>query len=334
MSATAIVESVWSNAQNLAAQYQSTATSNLNAAIGAAGGVAPSVGSVSFGGAFNVVEPPVNIPMNAQAAGFEQFRETWTETINDLTTRFRDFIVEYMPNETPYIDAAQQWLNSAITNGETGLIRTVEDQIWQRQRDRITKDSARAESEIIDSWASRGFAMPPGAAIHAVGLAKQQSRDLIAEAASKVAIAQAELEQKNMQFAVENSIKLWTGAMGAAGEYIKAIATGPQAAGQIIPSITDSQAKLISAASSYYNARISVQELALKASLPSSQWAHESAIKDADIRMQFIAEKVKAAIGAAQIAGTIASSALNALHASASASDSSSLNHNWSGELN
>ena len=62
----------------------------------------------------------------------------------------------------------------------------------------------------------------------------------------------------------------------------------------------------------------------MKASLAPAQWTQDVNIKNGELVMQFVEEKVKAAVEAARVAGTIAASALNSLHASASISGSDS----------
>lgn len=74
---------------------------------------------------------------------------------------------------------------------------------------------------------------------------------------------------------------------------------------QLIPSITDSQAKLIGAANEYYRSRISVvEELKLKASMPAAEWDQQARLKNAELVMQEIKAKVDAAVSAAQSLGT------------------------------
>lgn len=328
----ALVSQIYSNAQQSASTFAGQAQSNLSSAWSVGGTSAPQVTPASFYFSPNVVEPDVYIPTTAERAGFEAFREIWEETIADLSGRFTSFITEYFPDDTEYINETQKWLYDTIANGGTGINPAVEEQIWERERARIVREANRAEQSVIGSWAARGFPLPTGAAAHALHIVRQEARDKIAEASSKVAITQAELEQKNVQFAVEHSIKLWSGAMEAASKYIAAIATGPSAAGQIVPSITDSQSKLISAASQYYNSRIAVQELRLKSGQIPAQWYQDANLKNGDLQMEYVKTRVQAATEGARVAGTMAAAALNALHASVGINNSSGVNFSYQGE--
>jgi hypothetical protein len=242
--------------------------------------------------------------------------------IDQLAGLFTGYIDKYLPDESDYLIQAQNWIAKAIRDGGTGINPLVEDQIWQRERQRILNDAARAEEDNLASWAARRYPMPPGAAMYQTLQIRRDAQDKIAESSRALAIKQMEIEIENTKFAVENAIKLYGTAMAAASDYIKAMAIGPQSGMQLIPSITDSQSKLIAAANEYYRSRISVEELRLKASLPSAEWEQQARVKSAELLMAEIKARVDAAVSAAQSIGTQAASALNSLHASASVSGS------------
>lgn len=229
-----------------------------------------------------VLEPMVNIPMNAEAASVERFNEMADLVIDKLAGLFRGYISEYFPSECQYMEKAQQWVCRVLTTGGTGMSRSVEDQIYQRDRARVLGEATRATETILASFASRGYPVPPGAAQHQAYLVQTEAQRQIASASRDVAIKQAEIEIENVRFAVDKAIGLYATAIGAAGDYIRAMAIGPQAGMQIVPSVTDSQSRLISAASDYYRARISVKELELKAKVPNAEFQQAASMKRAD----------------------------------------------------
>lgn len=100
--------------------------------------------------------------------------------------------------------------------------------------------------------------------------------------------------------------------------------------------MTDSQSRLISAASDYYRSRITTKELELKAVMPNAECQQQANSKNQDAQMQTIRNKVDAAIEAAKALRTQISALLNALHTSASisAGDSYSrgVSYSYSGE--
>lgn len=282
----------------------------------------------------NVVEPSVEIPYSAEGASLATFYELSTAVINQLAGLYTGWITEYLPNETPYFESAQRWLENAITNGGTGINPAVEAQIWDRDRSRILKEADRAEAEITQSWAAKGYPLPPGAATWQILQVRKDAGDKIAQASRDVAIKQAEIEIENTRFAVKQAVDTWQGAMNAAADYIKALSVGPNSAMQVIPSVTDSQSKLINAAGDYYRARIAVEELRLKASMPAAEWEQQARVKNAEWVMEQIKSQVSAAIAAAQSVGTQAAAALNSLHGSTGVSNSTndSVNYSYSNE--
>lgn len=336
--ARAAVDRAWSLATRTAEMKSKTSDDLFDKALGAAG-KASSMTAAKFTFSPNVIEPPVAIPELAEGATMEVFNAWWTNINDALTQNFAWFIDKYFPNECDYLGKVQQWICKTLTEGGTGMAPHVEDQIWQRDRARLLKDAQRTKREVLTTFAARGFPLPPGAAAGAVSLVMSETQDKIAQASRDVAIKQAEIEIENVRFAVDKAIGLYSAAIGAAGDFIKALAGTTGNMSQLIPSITDSQSKLISAASEYYRARIAVEELRLKAAMPEAEWAQQAATKNLEAEMQALRNRVDAAIAAAQSLGTQASAALNGLHASATITGSgsaqlgTSFSENWSKDI-
>lgn len=325
-----VFNAAWDRAQNAA----SASSSNFSAAL-TAGGAGAHMNSASVTFDSTVVEPSVFIPTNAEAASVAKMTELSDAVIDKLAGLFSGYMGEYFPNECGYLEKAQRWICDTIENGGTGLPPHVEDQIWQRDRSRVLEETNRARDEVFASFAARGFPVPPGAALHAIRLSQTEASNRIAQQSRDVAIKQAEIEIENIRFAVDKAINLYGTAVAAASDYVKALSVGPTSAMQIVPSITDSQSRLISAAGDYYRARIAVKELELKAHLPSAEFEQSARIKNGDWLMQMIRNKVDAAISAAQALSTQAAAALNGLHASTSlgASSSNSVGYSYGGDV-
>ena len=283
----------------------------------------------------SVIEPTVNIPINAEGASVERFEEFSGMVIDKLAGLFGGFMTEFFPNECGYLQKAQQWICDALTNGGTGIKPHVENQIWQRDRARVLADVKRAGDELLAAFAARGFPLPPGAATHAMHLTQFDGQNKIAQASRDVAIKQVEIEIENVRFAVESAISLYGSAIAAASDYIKALSIGPTAAMQVVPSVTDSQSRLIGAASEYYRARIAVKELELRATLPNAEMDQAARAKRGDWQIALVHARVRAAMAAAQGLSSQAAAALNGLHASASigGSSSTSVGYSYGGDV-
>lgn len=262
------------------------------------------------------LEPQVYIPKTATGVDNVLFNETYRKIFTDLVGSFEDFFTRYFPNEGDYLAKAQQWL-SDVLDGKTGLPTAVEDQLWQRERSRVLTDAARASEELTASFASRGFPLPPGALQHGQHLLQSDAQNRIAQSSREVAIKQAELINENMKFAVKEALDYRIKAVAAAGEYIKVLALGPELAVKLATTAVGAQAQLISAASSYYNARIGVEELQLKANMFNAGEQNETlrnAVREFSQRLRAQTDTLSAA---AKSLGDQAAAALNSLHASA-----------------
>lgn len=282
-----------------------------------------------------VAEPMVNIPTSAEGASLTVFEDVWENIVDKLSVMYAGYMEKFFPNECNYLQHAQQWICNAITQGGTGINAHIEEQIWQRDRARILRDAARAESELVGGYAARGWPLPTGAMQAGIANLQMDTLDKVAQASRDVAIKQAEMEVENVRFAIERAIGLYGVAIGAAKDYVVALSSSVGTPAQLLPSITDSQSRLISAASSYYQSRIAAKELKLKAAMPNAEWQQQANVRNLDAQMQSIQNMVNAAVEAAKALSTQAAAMLNALHVSSgtSASGSHSVSYGYSGEV-
>lgn len=93
-------------------------------------------------------------------------------------------------------------------NGGTGLAPAVENAIYERARGKNDADARRVRDAAYQEAAGRGFTLPTGALMAAVQVARQSGADNNARAATEITVLQAEMEQKNLQFAVTTSLNL------------------------------------------------------------------------------------------------------------------------------
>lgn len=279
--------------------------------------------------------PKVDIPREAESASVRKFDEFAEKTINRLAELFSGYLSRYFPNDCAYLKHAQLKLCEMLTQGGTGINPVVEDQIWQRDRARVLNEVNRAGREVLATFAARGFPVPPGAALHQMNMIQQDAQNKIAQASRDVAIKQLEIEVENVRFAVDKAISLYQVAIAAAMDYIKALAIGPQLAAQVVPSVTDSQSRLIGAASDYYRAQLQALEIVQRHKVADAEIEARGNEKSADLEMQRIGNRLQAMMEYAKSVATQASAALNALHASAgvSASGGTSVSYTYGGEV-
>lgn len=150
---------------------------------------------------------PINIPIEP------------TITIPSFTAILPDVSSISPPNltftwaaESPYSDtlltALKTELLSRIQNGGTGLNPVVEQAIYDRARDRDRRDSLTAEDEVLRAQTARGWSRPSGSAFAALEEVVQKSQDKISELNREIMIKQADLEQKNIEFAIQTTLAL------------------------------------------------------------------------------------------------------------------------------
>jgi hypothetical protein len=103
--------------------------------------------------------------------------------------------------------------------GGTGIKPEVEDAIYARAQAKNDAEAQRVQTAILSDSAARGFTLPTGAVFSAMNRARQDAANNNAKAANEIAIAQAEMEQKNLQFAVTTSNGLRQTMLSAALNY-------------------------------------------------------------------------------------------------------------------
>ena len=292
-----------------AAQSEAYGGQAVNAATGKPEIRAPKIDSTSTPSA-----PNVAIPSRTSGVDTAVFESTYDRIIEDLSDRFADFFVRFFPINQNLITAVETWLQNAI-NGGTGVNPTVESKIWQRDRDRITSEFSAAQEESTAAWAAKGFPLPPGAAVANIADMARKRSEAIAASSRDAAIKAWEIEVENVRFAIAQAIDYRTKAIAAAGDYIRALSVAPNLASSLSTESSGAQARLISAAASFYNARISAAELAQRRNIAEAEIELKAAVASGDNATKYVMAKVDAAVGVAQSLGQQASAALNAVNA-------------------
>lgn len=118
----------------------------------------------------------------------------------------------FLYNEDPYsselLTSVTAELIDRVVNGGTGLNPSVEDAIWNRGRDREQINSRSTRETLIAEEASKGWQLPNGAVLNKLQRADQEAQNAISTLSRDIMIKQAELEQENVKFAIQQSIAL------------------------------------------------------------------------------------------------------------------------------
>lgn len=203
---------------------------------------------------------PTDIPV-APTDHVAQFKTAYAGAAPSMVAMVDGFVdnmlAKYNPNYKPAMAAIETQLQKYL-NGGTALNASVETAIYDRARNKNNAESIRVRDTIYKDTADRGFTMPTGALLSAVTEARQSGADNNSKSANEIAIAQAEMEQKNLQFAVTTSTGLRVALTSAAMSYMQNIGT-------INGQALDYAKNILSAVIEVYNTAVKAYEVRLEA---------------------------------------------------------------------
>ena len=280
---------------------------------------APTISAPTAVSVPTITEPTVDIPSTAsQTDIMSMFDTKYLELVALLSDKFTAFRTAYFPDEGTAYTAAEDALQAGLANPANYLPATVAAQFLGDDQARILADKVRAQDAVVAQFASRRFPLPPDVAASAVLQIEQKAQDELAESSRKLTM----LSVEQFRFVVEKTLYLRQIAMGAAIDYIKALASGPEMASKLVGIGYDAQSKLISAASQFYNARTQAAETVSKVQQLNSNTALTVSEKNQAAELTLIEDKLKALVTEASGIAQMATALFNNLHASVSSSDS------------
>jgi FtsZ-binding cell division protein ZapB len=129
-------------------------------------------------------------------------------------------MAQYCPRYAEQMSAIETQLATYMAGG-TGLNAAVENAIYERSRSKQDGEARRLQDAAWSSAADRGFTLPNGALVAGLQSARQAAADNNAASAREIVVVQAEMEQKNLQFAVTTSTGLRTTMLNATLAYMQ-----------------------------------------------------------------------------------------------------------------
>jgi hypothetical protein len=272
-----------------------------------------------------IVLPPLPLvglidPAEAQAL----YDSAKNEITQLLTNAFATFFTVYFPLGAE-LEVARSWIEDAIAVGGSGINQAVEDQLWQRDRDRVLKDAARAEDEQITAWSARGFPLPPGALAHSLLMIQRDSMDKIGESSRAQAAKVFETEIENVRLAVDKAISLRTQAISSASEYIRTLVLGPQVGAQLASTLLDAEAKVAGIATDFYRAQVASLEVPLRIGTTNAELKQRTNEANQKASLETTAQRVAGVIAQSNMLGSQAAAMLNGFHAQVAIGGSESL---------
>ena len=224
---------------------------------------------------FNAFRPddltaaPTNLPTQFSTA----YSEAGPSTVAMVNGYVDAMLAKYNPRYAEQIAAIENQLATYMAGG-TGLKPAVENAIYERSRSKADAEARRVRESALKDMAERGFTLPTGALTSAIQQARQAGADTNAAASREIVVMQAEMEQKNLQFAVTTSTALRSTLLNASLSYMQnlvsingqAIDYAKSVVGMVVETYNIAQ-KIFAAKLDAYRADAAVFETQLKSAL-------------------------------------------------------------------
>ena len=191
-------------------------------------GTAPTMTSITLPAAPNSVIPsfngqrPADVAAPGDAAG--AFSSGWTTASAAFRAAVDGSVSAMLSRFNPQYDSALATMESKLAemvrgDTETGFSPAVEQAIYGRSQSKQDAEARRVSDEAMSRAARMGFTMPSGSLMGSLQKARQAAADNNATASREIVVMQAEMQQKNMQFAITTSAQLRQAVMNAAISY-------------------------------------------------------------------------------------------------------------------
>lgn len=163
-------------------------------------------------------EAPENVPTQLDRQFEAQYRGAGPLMIDSIQAKVDAWLNTIDPTFTARRDSMSDKI-TAYLQGGTALDPMVENAIYERSKAKVDAETRRVQAEAMKSAARRGFTLPDGAVFSAMMQARQAGADNNSKASVDIAVMQAEMEQKNLQFAMNLSADLHKTVIGASLAY-------------------------------------------------------------------------------------------------------------------
>jgi len=154
----------------------------------------------------------------------DTFRTNFASTSHTLHAVAESQMDTFLANINPQYHTQLAAIEGQLTKyleGGTGLKPEIEEAIYNRARARNEAEAKKIQDSIFADTAARGFTLPGGAVMSALARARQDAANNANKTSNEIAITQAELEQKNLQFAVTTSSDLRKSAVASMLSYLQ-----------------------------------------------------------------------------------------------------------------
>lgn len=155
---------------------------------------------------------PAMLNLQVHSFGGVNLHEDWLDKLDDIPelSLLQPERMKYKPGAryaSELLDNLKAALNARI-HGGTGLSPIVEQQIWDRARDRETQIALAREQEIIRSAEALGYPLPSGVMTGQLSDARREYHDKLSGLSRDESIKAADLEQQNVRDSIQAALQL------------------------------------------------------------------------------------------------------------------------------
>lgn len=258
----------------MASEYSST-TSQLfslsSSALGQAGNAAANIGTGARPtlGTINLAYKPGSMSLGEAPKFSDLFdgADNSDALIQQLNGQVDAWLAKYFPSiNGQFKNLPEDWCANIISGVKPyGTDSTIFDLIWQKSRDRAYR-TARSEHRSLEAnLSSRGFSLPTGALVDALGQSEQRATDAILDVNREQAIKDADIKVELLKQAVTMAVTLKMGILNASAEYFRSYYSVHNLNNETAKIRGDAYRSFYGALSSYYNVEVSFEELRLRA---------------------------------------------------------------------
>lgn len=202
-----------------------------------------------------VPEDTTVAPTNLDVAFDANYRSASTTTIAMINGQVDAELTKLNPRYTEQMGKIEDQLATYLAGG-TGLNPTIENAIYERAKDKNLSEARRVRNAAFNDLAGRGFTMPTGSLLSAEQQARQNGSDNLARAGVEITVMQAEMEQKNLQFAVTTSANIRQWVVSAMLSYMQNLVAINGQALDYAKSILGAVIEVYNASVKAFNARL------------------------------------------------------------------------------
>ncbi|WP_322979111.1 hypothetical protein [Pseudomonas sp. C11] len=188
-------------------------------------------------------------------------------TLQYMNEQSDAFIAKYFPQlSSGFKNMPEETLLGILSGTKPfGVDRTIFELVWHQARDRVQRAASSEQRTLEASFSARGFRMPPGQLIDAIGQSQQRATDAIHDVSRDQAIKDADIKQRMLEIGLQLATQMKTAIMASLADFYRVWVTLPDKDIERARIKAQAMSSLYGALSSYYNVEISFEELRLRA---------------------------------------------------------------------